>query len=156
MGTHTFSAERDARLDGMAVALLMLAAITAVIAFFPPEGRVLVPLHGGLQLLLGRAAFLVPLVLAMGAALALTRRARPTLVLLRRRFGGLALLTLALLAGESLLGQSSGLVGDWLTTSLRDLIGSPLTAMLVVIALTLGTALALEVNPRRLIWFAKG
>lgn len=156
MGTHTFPSERDTRLDGLAVTLLMLAAVSAVVVFFPPEGRLLTPLHNGLRWLLGGATFVVPLALAMAGALAVARSARPALLLPRRRFAGLALLTVALLAGESLLGQSSGLIGDWLTTSIRELIGSPLTVMLIVIALAFGTGLALEVNPRRLIWFAKG
>lgn len=157
MGTHTFSAEHDARLEGTAAALLLLAAVASVIAFFPPEGRLLAPLHDGLARLLGGATFLVPLGLVFAASLTVVRRARPALAMpRRRRFAGLALLALALLAGQSLLGQSRGLVGDWLVTSMRELIGSPLTVLLIVIVLALGTGLALEVNPRRLIWFAKG
>ena len=155
MGTHTFTTERDSRLDGIAAVLFILAAVASVVAFFPPEGRLLAPLHDGLGQLLGGATFLVPLVLVFGAVLAVVRRARPTLPLPRQRFAGLALLTFALLAGQSLLGQTSGVVGDWVTTSLRSLIGTPLTVMLIVIVLALGTGLALEVNPRRLIWFAK-
>lgn len=156
MGTHTFTSERDARLDGTAAALLILAAVTSVVAFFPPEGRLLAPLHDGVIALLGGATFIVPLGFALAGALAISRSLRPAMALPKRRFVGLALLVLALLAGQSVLGQSSGIVGDWLTTSLRDLIGTPLTVMLFVIVLALGTGLALEVNPRRLIWFAKG
>jgi len=70
--------------------------------------------------------------------------------------GGLALLVLALVSGESLLGQTPGLIGDWITINMRGLVGTPLTVMLIVIVLALGAGLALEVNPRRLIWFAKG
>ena len=156
MGTHTFSEEHEARLEGIGAALLTLAAIVAVIAFFPPEGRLLAPLHEGLEQLLGGATFVVPLALAFAGTLAIVRRARPTLPVPTRRLGGLALLVLALLSGESLLGQTSGLIGDWITTNMRGLVGTPLTVTLIVIVLALGTGLALEVNPRRLIWFAKG
>ena len=156
MGTHTFSSEGDARLEGTAATLLILTAVACVVAFFPPEGRLLAPLHDGLQQLLGGAAFLVPLALAFGAVLAFVRRSRPTVALPGRRFAGLALLVFALLAGQALLGQSSGLIGEWIATNLRGLIGTPLTLMAIVIVLAFGTGLALEVNPRRLISFAKG
>ena len=156
MGTHTFSSERDSWLEGFAAAMLLLAAIAGVIAFFPPEGRLLTPLHEGLGQLLGDARFLVPLGLSLFGVLAIVRRVRPGVTVPRRRLFGLALLTLAVLAGDGLLVQSSGLVGEWVTRTLKELIGTPLTVMLFVIVLAFGTGLALEVNPRRLMWFAKG
>jgi hypothetical protein len=125
------------------------ASVAAVIVFFPAEGRVLTPLHDVLGALLGQAVFIVPLGLALVGALALVRYARPGVGLPRRRLVGLALIAMAVLPGERLLGDSTGLVGDWLTTFLVELAGEPITVVIVLITLAVGAVLVLDLRVRR-------
>ena len=128
---------------------LFAAAVAAVIVFFPAEGRLMAPLHEALVGLFGQASFAVPLGLALAGGVCLARRARPDIVLPRRRLVGVGLIALTLLPGERLMGGSTGLVGDWLTGFLLDLLGGPLTVMLVTLALGLGIWLGFAINPRR-------
>jgi hypothetical protein len=130
----------------MATGTLILAAVAAVIVFFPAEGQVMAPLHNALDVLLGAAAFVIPLGLALAGALCLARYARPQLNLPKRRFAGLALMALSVIAGDRLLGASTGVVGEWFTQWLIDLIGGPLTAVLVVGFLSAGAVLTFDVR----------
>ncbi|HYW89736.1 MAG TPA: hypothetical protein VFB50_18325, partial [Chloroflexota bacterium] len=123
----TFSPEMERRTEAFALTALFLAAIASVVVFFPAEGRVLAPVHQGLSLLLGQTTFVVPLALAVAATLAFARRARPSLVLPYRRLAGLGAITFALLPAEHLLGQSTGLVGEWFTGVLIGVAGGPFT-----------------------------
>jgi hypothetical protein len=142
--THTFSPETERRLEQWACAALVAAAVAAVVVIFPPEGWLLAPLHQWLEALLGGAAVLLPLGLALTAALCLVRRARPNLALPRKRFVGLALLALAVLIGDRLLGASTGVIGEWLTTFLVEAVGAPLTVALVISVVCAGAVLTFD------------
>jgi hypothetical protein len=146
----TFSPETDRRTEAFALTALFLGAVAAVIVFFPPEGRVLVPLHAGLSRLLGQAAFVVPLGLAIAATIGFVRYARPMFGVPRRRLVGLGVITIALLPAEHLLGQSTGLVGQWFTGFLLGLVGVPVTVALTLCLVMLGSALAFNLEPSRL------
>jgi hypothetical protein len=146
----TFSPEMDRRTEAFAVTALFLAAVAAVVVFFPPEGRVLVPIHAGLSTLLGQAAFVLPLGLTFAATIGFVRYLRPGLAVPRRRLFGLAVITLALLPAEHLLGQSTGLVGQWFTGFLVELMGGPWTIALTLGVVMLGSALAFNLKLSRL------
>jgi len=131
---------------------LLLAAFFAVIVFLPPEGRIAAPLHGLLDVLLGRAAFLLPLLLAFVGVVVIVRRLQPTAVLPAPRLVGIACLTLAVVGGEHLLASDpdgTGLLGKWLTTWLVDLVGRQLTIVLMVGLLAIGTLLVFDLKMRR-------
>jgi hypothetical protein len=132
----------------VATSTLVVAAVSAVIVFFPAEGSVLTPLHDAFDLLLGHLAFIVPLSLALAGTLGLALRSRPDLRLPRRRLAGLGLITLSLLPGDHLLGMSTGVVGDWFTGFMLDLLGEPLAALLVVGLVSAGIALTFDVRKR--------
>jgi DNA translocase FtsK/SpoIIIE-like protein len=120
-----------------------------VIVFLPPEGRISAPLHDALDLLLGRATFMLPLGLAFVGVLLLVRRARPAAELQRRRLVGVGLVAVSVLAAEHLLAngsQGSGLVGAWLSSWLVDLVGFGGTLVVVVGFLVAGTLLAFDVR----------
>jgi hypothetical protein len=142
----TFSPEGDRRAEALAAMAILAAALLSVILFFPAEGRVLVPLHTIVQALLGQVSFTIPLALALTGALAFARRSRPTLPLPRRRLAGLALITIALLPAERLLGQSTGLVGEWFTGFLLDLLGAPIAILFTIALVSLGVLLAFDVG----------
>ncbi len=145
--SHTFSPEMDRRSEALALAATFLTAIVAVLVFFPAEGRVLVPIHAGLYALLGQMAFVLPLGLTLLSALAFARRVRPGLRLPRGRLLGLGVITIALLPADHLLGQSTGLVGEWFTGSLIHLLGGPFTVALTLALVILGSALAFNARP---------
>ncbi|HLZ27868.1 MAG TPA: DNA translocase FtsK 4TM domain-containing protein [Chloroflexota bacterium] len=126
-----------------------LAAFFAVMIFLPPEGRIGVPLHDGLGLLLGRATFMVPVTLTLAGVLLVVRALRPSMPLPRRRLAGIGLLALAVLPSEHLLGSTddgTGLIGKWLSTWLLDLLGGPGTLVLLLAVLGLGVLLAFDVK----------
>jgi hypothetical protein len=144
--SHTFSPERQRRVELLASLALLLAAIAAVIVFLPAEGRLLVPLHAAVEALLGQATFVLPLSLALAGALGLVRWARPDLALPARRLIGLGLLLLAVLPAEDLLGRSTGLLGEWLSRFLIELLGLPLAVALLLGLLGLGAALTFPLD----------
>jgi len=148
--TITLSPEMDRRVEAFALTTLFLASVASVIVFLPAEGRVLVPVHEGLNRLLGQSAFVIPLGLALAAILGLVRKARPTAELPVRRLVGLGVITIALLPADDLLGQSTGLLGQWFTGFLVELLGGPLTIALTFALLVLGSALAFDIKPWRL------
>ena len=125
---------------------LVSGAMAAVVVFFPAEGRVLAPLHEGVERLLGQAGFLLPVGLAFVGLVLAIRRVRPGAALPTRRLAGLALLALAVLPAERLLGHSTGALGEWLTAFLLDLLGGPLTVALTLVVVVAGASLALAVN----------
>jgi hypothetical protein len=139
----------ERRTEAFAMTALFLAAVAGVVVFFPPEGRVLGAVHHGLTVLLGRATFIVPLGLIVAATLALARRAQPSLELPRRRLAGLGTITFALLPAEHLLGQSSGLVGEWFTGILISVLGGPFAVALTLALVMLGSALTFNLKPPR-------
>src|SRR5689334_17476500 len=144
----TLSPEMDRRVEAFALTTLFLAAVAAVIVFFPAEGRVLVPVHEGLDRLLGQSAFVIPLGLALAAMLGLVRKARPMVGLPVRRLVGLGVITIALAPAERLLGGSTGLLGEWFTGVLVDVLGRPVTVALLLVLVTLGASLAFNFKPR--------
>jgi hypothetical protein len=78
------------------------------------------------------------------------RRVRPAVALPTRRLAGLALLALAVLPAERLLGYSTGALGEWLTGLLLEVLGGPLTVTLTLVVVVAGAVLALAVSvPRR-------
>ncbi|HEY1293639.1 MAG TPA: hypothetical protein VGJ60_11195, partial [Chloroflexota bacterium] len=128
-------------MEALGLTTLFLAAVACVVVFFPAEGRVLVPVHQALSVLLGQTTFLVPLAMGLAATLAFARRARPSLVLPRKRLVGLGAITFGLLPAEHLLGQSTGLVGEWFTGGLIGVAGGPCTVAFTLAVLVLGAAL---------------
>jgi type IV secretory pathway VirB2 component (pilin) len=145
----TFSPQRDRGIEALAGAALLLAGVATVVVFWPPEGWVLAPIHHAVDALLGRAAFLVPLALGLAGCLGLVRLVRPDVVLPRRRLAGLGVIAFALVPSERLLGGSTGVVGEWLTTFLLSLVGGPLTVTVIVILVSVGVALAFNVRMKR-------
>jgi hypothetical protein len=130
---------------------LLAAAFLAVIVVLPPEGRIMAPVHNELFVLFGRATFVLPVGLALLGGLLLVLRLRPAVRLPTRRFIGVGLLALVALAGESLLashGDGTGLVGDWLSGMLLDLLGTPITVMVLLVLLAAGTLLAFDLRWR--------
>jgi len=126
-----------------------LGAFFAVMIFLPPEGRIGVPLHDLMTLLLGRATFMVPVALVFAGVLLVIRALRPAIPLPRRRLAGVVLIALAVLPSEQLLGHpddGTGLIGTWLSTWLVDLLGGPGTLVLLAAALGLGALLAFDVK----------
>lgn len=125
---------------------MLAAAVLAVIVFFPAEGRIMLLLRGILDGLLGNATFVLPLGLALAGALGFVRRARPDFTFPRRRIVGLGLITIALLPAERLLGQSTGLLGEWFTGYLIDLLGAPVGVALLTALLALGVSLTFDLS----------
>jgi hypothetical protein len=144
--SHTFSPEADRRAEALAAVATLAAAILAIVTFLPSEGRVLAPLHGLLDGLLGQATFLLPLGCALAAALGFVRRERPSLPLPKRRLVGLGLITIALLPADRLLGQSTGLIGEWFTGFLLELFGAPLAIAVIAALVTAGVLLAFDIR----------
>lgn len=138
------------RAEAFAASAVLAAAVLGVIVFFPVEGRVMVLFHGLLEGLLGHATFVLPLGLALAGTVGFIRRAQPDLVLPRRRIIGLGLITIALLPAERLLGQSTGLLGEWFTGFLIDLLGAPAAVVLLTALLAVGVDLTFD--PRRWRW----
>jgi hypothetical protein len=136
------------RAEATALVATLLAAVLAVIVFFPVEGRLLTPLHGACDALLGQAAFVLPLGMALAAGIGFAHRSRPHLAFPRRRLAGLGLITIGLLPAERLLGQSTGLLGEWFTHFLIDLLGFPIAVATTVIVLGVGAVLTFD--PKRL------
>jgi chromate transport protein ChrA len=131
--------------------VLLLAAFCAVIVFFPPEGRVAGPLHEFLWVLLGGATFMLPLALAVVGFIQVLHTVRPDVPLPRRRFAGVAIIAIAVAASENLIasaraGTGTGLIGEWLSASLLDLFGGPLTTVLLADLLGSGIVLAFNVK----------
>jgi hypothetical protein len=147
--SHTFSPEASWRAEAVGSTATLAAAVLCVIVFVPSDGRIIVPLHAVLDALFGGAAFVLPLGLALAAGVAFARRAHPGMALPRRRMAGLGLITIALLPAERLMGQSTGLVGEWFTGFLLDLLGGPITAALTFGVLVFGAALAFALDLNR-------
>jgi hypothetical protein len=145
--SHTFSPEADRRAEALGATAGLLAAVLIVVVFLPPEGRVLTPFHEVLDGLLGHTTFLLPVGAALAAALAFVRRARPHTPFPTRRLVGLGLITIALVPAEDLLGQSTGLVGEWFTGFLLELLGAPVTIAFITTLIALGVTLTFD--PRR-------
>jgi amino acid transporter len=133
--------------------VLLLAAFCAVIVFFPPEGRVAGPLHELFGILLGRATFMLPLALATVGVMLVAHGSRPDIRLPRRRLAGVVIIAVAVAASEQLIAQDrdgTGLVGEWLSASLVDLFGGPLTTVLLAVLLGVGSLLAFDLRwPKR-------
>jgi len=142
--SHTFSPEADRRAEALALSSTLLAALVAVIVFFPAEGVVLTPLHSTMDSLFGSSAFILPLGLALLGGVAFARRARPGLALPRRKFIGLGLITVGALPAQHLLGQSTGMVGEWFTGFLLARLGGPVAVALTLGVLMAGSALAFD------------
>jgi hypothetical protein len=136
-------------LGGAAAVCLLLAAFCGVIVFLPPDGRISAPLHDGLDVLLGRASFMLPLALAFVGVVLLVRQLRPAARLPRRRLVGVVLVAVDVVASEHLLANGrdgTGLIGQWLTRWLVDLFGPPLTVALLIGVIGVGAALAFNVR----------
>jgi hypothetical protein len=143
--------------QGLPLAAFVLAAFFGVIIFLPPEGRIAVPLHDALAMLLGRATFMLPVGLLFAGTVLVVRALRPSAPLPGHRFAGIGLIALAVLPSEHLLAngasdtESTGLVGRWLSTWLLDLLGGPGTIVVLVAALGLGALLAFDVKLLRVV-----
>jgi hypothetical protein len=148
-----FTPEPETRTTSVAAASLLLAAFLAVIVFLPGEGRIAAPLHDALNVLLGRAAFMLPLALAFLGVLLVVRRFQPRVAFPRRRIGGVALIALTVLPFEHLLGgeqSGSGAIGRWLSSTLIELFGEAAALLLLLVLLGFGILLAFNVKvPRK-------
>ena len=126
-----------------------LAAFLAVMIFLPPEGRIGVPLHDGLVLLLGRATFMLPWRWSSQVCCSSFARCdRPRrspgagwLVSVCWRWPSCRVNTCSANADDG-----TGLIGQWLSTWLLDLLGGPGTLVLLVAVLGLGALLAFDVK----------
>jgi amino acid transporter len=140
------------RRDWPTVAAVLVAAFFAVIVFLPPEGRIAAPLHNAIRVLLGQAAFVLPLTVAFVGVLLAVRRARPTTRIPRRRLLGVAAILVAVLPIEHLFargGEGTGLVGEWLSATLMELLGGPGTTLVLLVVLGTGISFAFDVRLRR-------
>jgi len=148
------------RSDGLALVLLFLGIASAVIVFLPAEGRLAVPAHAGLAVLLGQATFLLPLALVAASVTLLAHSSRPEAPLPGCRFVGAGLLVVAALPAEHLLsaapgeslaraeaGGGTGVVGHWLASGLLAWLGQGLTAVVLASALLAGVLLAFDIRP---------
>ncbi len=151
----SFSPESDRRAEALGAVALFVAAVLLVIVLAPPEGRVLTPLHGLLEALLGGTAFLLPISLVLVGGIALIQRARPGAVLPRQRLAGLGVLTVTVVVGEHLLGQSTGLIGSWFTGFLVGIFGETVTIVATLALIGLGVALAFNLKLKRRILAAR-
>ncbi|MDO8425481.1 MAG: DNA translocase FtsK 4TM domain-containing protein [bacterium] len=136
-------------LHGIVVVALFTAGIIGALAFAGIAGNAGAAIAGGLRALFGSAAFLVPLVLLIVAAMLVREEAS------RPRFGALQLLGFLLL-GVALTGLlhlkggpvSGGYLGLVLSSPLAELFGPIATAVLltaiVIIGVFLGFHLSLE------------
>jgi hypothetical protein len=150
--SQTFTPASDTHDDSLAAGSLLLAAFLTVIIFLPGEGRIAGPLHDALYVLLGRAAFMLPLGLALFGALLIVRRLRPGIAFPRRRIAGVGLLALAVLPSEHLLGgdqAGTGAIGQWLLSTFVDLFGEAATLLILVVLLGAGIRLAFDVKMPR-------
>jgi chromate transport protein ChrA len=113
------------------------------------------PLHEFLGVLLGRATFALPLALAVVGIILILLGHRPDVTLPRRRLAGVGLIALTVVASENLIANGradigAGLVGQWLSASLLDLFGGPLTIVLLAALLGAGVMLAFDLKwPRQ-------
>jgi hypothetical protein len=144
------SPDRYPRVELLGSAALIAAAATTVVVAFPAEGRVLAPLHAGVEALLGKASFLLPVGLVFVGVMLLVHQRRPDLRLPIRRLVGLGLLAIAVLPTERLLGSSTGLVGEWLADFMLGTLGRPLTIVIFLVLVAVGAILALRVELPRL------
>lgn len=147
---HHVSTERDPAIEPLAYLVLLTGAIASVVVFAPAEGRILAPVHEAVAALLGQASFVLPLGLVFVGVLLVICRVRPSLALPTRRLTGVALLAIAVLPAERLLGYSTGLLGDWLAGFLVEVFGPAVTVLVTLAVVVVGAALALDVRlPRR-------
>jgi hypothetical protein len=140
--------------EAAATVAVLLGLLAAVAVFVPADGRLSLVLHNEAERMLGRASFLVPVTLLIAGVLVLVHRFAPDVTLPRGRLVGLVLLVLAALPAAQLLGPSvagTGLVGEWLATSLLDWLGAPVTALMLLALIGLGALLALELSADDLI-----
>lgn len=149
MDISSFSPERSRRDERLAAWTVIGAAVASVVVFMPPEGRVLTPVHDAVVTLLGAASFLLPIGLLLLGVLFAVRERRPGLKLPARRLVGLVLLALALLPAERLLGDTTGVIGEWLATLLLDLLGGPIAVVLLLLLVVVGAGLAFGVTWKR-------
>ncbi|HEY2592888.1 MAG TPA: hypothetical protein VGK33_03185 [Chloroflexota bacterium] len=140
----------DRRAEALALTTAFLTAIVSVLVFFPAEGRLLVPIHAALDVLFGQMAYVLPLGLAVVSVLTFARRFWPEAPLPRGRLVGVGMLALALAPADSLLGQSSGLVGASLTSLLIGALGGAGATALTLGFVAVGSALALNAKPPQL------
>lgn len=128
---------------------LLLAAVCATIVFLPPEGRIGVPLHDFVTMLLGPTTFALPLGLAFVGVLMTLQSVRPQTVLPARRLAGVALVAIGVIAAEYLLGGVS-LAGRWLIGWAIDALGAALTSLLVLAVIAVGAWLTFDIRlPKR-------
>jgi len=132
----------DLVVDGLATVAVVLAALTGVVLFLPAAGFIATPLHHALTALLGRSAFVLPLLLLLGGVLRLAHVPLP-----RARLIGLGSLLLGVLASQHLLiNDDAGLVGRWLSGLLLDTVGAMGAAFVLVAARAEGSVLTYGVR----------
>jgi 4TM region of DNA translocase FtsK/SpoIIIE len=138
--------------EGLAALAVLLGILSAIVVFVPSGGRVSEPLHDALAWLLGRATFVVPLALLGLGIVALVHRFQPSVPAPTARLIGLGLIVLAALPAQRLLAPGSepadgtGVVGQWLASTLQDALGLPASAVVLASLLLVGGLLALDLS----------
>jgi hypothetical protein len=135
--------------EGMATVAIVLGLLSAIVVLMPGEGRLSVALHDAFAHALGRAMFLIPVVLFGVGGLTLVHRFAPGARLPVGRLLGLLVLGLAALPAEQLLGgpgAGTGAVGQWLAGGLLEWLGGPATVVLLGAGVVVGGLLALDVS----------
>jgi hypothetical protein len=135
--------------EGVAALAMVLGLLSAIVVIVPADGRVSVALHDVLAQGLGRATFMVPVVLFAAGVLTLVHRFAPNVPLPMGRLLGLALIGLAALPAEQLLagsGEGTGRIGQVLAASLIEWFGGPATVALLAAGVLVGVLLALDVS----------
>jgi len=92
---------------------------------------------------------MLPLALGVVGTLLVLHAWRPDVALPRRRFAGVAVIALAVAASEQLIAhdrEGTGLIGEWLSGLLLDLFGAPLTIVLLVVLLGMGSLLTFDLK----------
>jgi hypothetical protein len=94
----------------------------------------------------------LPLGLALAGVVVLVRRLRPTTRISARRFTGIGAICIAVLAIEHLLPRAAdepgtGILGQWLSTVMLDVLGGPGTSLALTLLLGLGVALTFDLKP---------
>jgi hypothetical protein len=128
--------------DGLAVLAIAMAGVLTVLIMVPAEGFLSAPLHQALGAVLGRSAFLLPVLLILGGVLRLMHVPLP-----RARMVGLVLLSVTVLASEHLLAWGdAGLVGRILAEAMNGALGSIGSAAALLCGLAAGAILTFGVR----------
>jgi hypothetical protein len=133
--------------DGLAVIAVGFGLFMLVLLILPAEGRLAALTRDLLVRLFGSSAFVSPVALVLGGAVALARSLAPQATLPYTRLAGLGCLALATLPTQHLIvSESGGLIGSAIGNLLVDLVGGPATVFVLVLTLVIGALLTFDVR----------